>query len=207
MLMWIARGLRNRLLNRVGYAILRSKGVSLGNKVRFHGLPIVSLAPRSTINIADRVVLCSESASTALGVSRPVILRTLYPDASISIAEEAGLSGTVICAASRVEIGPECLVGADVIIADTNFHSIVPEGRRSCIDKDSIGFAPVKIGRNVFVGARSVILKGVTVGDDAVIGAGSVVTRNIPEGAIAAGNPARIVGSVRGAQKAPVKVS
>ena len=50
--------------------------------------------------------------------------------------------------------------------------------------------APVKIGKRVFVGARSVILPGVTIGDDAVVGAGSVVRRDVPENTIVAGNPA-----------------
>ena len=50
---------------------------------------------------------------------------------------------------------------------------------------------PVRIGRNVRIGGGALILPGVTVGDDAVIGAGSVVTRDVPQGATAAGNPAR----------------
>jgi maltose O-acetyltransferase len=52
---------------------------------------------------------------------------------------------------------------------------------------------PVVVGENVFVGDRTMILKGVTIGRDAVIGAGSVVTKSIPEAVIAAGNPARVI--------------
>jgi acetyltransferase-like isoleucine patch superfamily enzyme len=50
-----------------------------------------------------------------------------------------------------------------------------------------------RIGRNCFIGARSIILPGVSIGDGCVIGAGSVVTQDIPSGSIAAGNPARII--------------
>jgi len=53
---------------------------------------------------------------------------------------------------------------------------------------------PVRIGRNVWIGAGAIILPGVTIGDDAVIGAGSVVTRDVPAGATAFGNPARVRG-------------
>ena len=53
--------------------------------------------------------------------------------------------------------------------------------------------APVELAENVFIGDGVKILKGVTIGADSVVGAGSVVTRSIPEGVIAAGNPARVV--------------
>lgn len=52
---------------------------------------------------------------------------------------------------------------------------------------------PVRIGRNVWIGAGALILPGVTVGDDALVGAGSVVTRDVPPGATVVGNPARVV--------------
>ncbi|WP_304522377.1 DapH/DapD/GlmU-related protein [Bacteroides sp. GM023] len=53
--------------------------------------------------------------------------------------------------------------------------------------------APVTIGKNVFIGARSIVMKGVTIGDGVVIGAGSVVTKNVPANAIVAGNPAKVI--------------
>ncbi len=52
----------------------------------------------------------------------------------------------------------------------------------------------VSIGNNVFIGAGSIILPNVSIGDNVVVGAGSVVTRNIPEGSIAIGNPAEVIG-------------
>jgi UDP-2-acetamido-3-amino-2,3-dideoxy-glucuronate N-acetyltransferase len=45
------------------------------------------------------------------------------------------------------------------------------------------------------VGANSVILPGVTIGKNALVGAGSVVARDVPENAIVAGNPAKIIGN------------
>ena len=52
--------------------------------------------------------------------------------------------------------------------------------------------ANTKIGDNVFVGAGSIVLPGVTIGNNVVIGAGSIVVNDIPDGSVAAGNPARV---------------
>lgn len=52
-----------------------------------------------------------------------------------------------------------------------------------------------RIGRNCFIGGRSLILPGVEIGDNCVVGAGSVVTRSIPARSLVAGNPARILRS------------
>ena len=52
---------------------------------------------------------------------------------------------------------------------------------------------PVTIGDDVWIGGSAIILPGVRIGDGAVIGAGSVVTRDVPAGALAAGNPCRVL--------------
>jgi acetyltransferase-like isoleucine patch superfamily enzyme len=51
-----------------------------------------------------------------------------------------------------------------------------------------------RIRREASIGANSVILPGVTVGEEALIGAGSIVTKDVPDKAVVAGNPARIIG-------------
>ncbi|NGO66156.1 acyltransferase [Rhizobium daejeonense] len=52
-----------------------------------------------------------------------------------------------------------------------------------------------RIGKNCFIGARSIILPGVTIGDSCVIGSGAVVTKDIPPNSAAAGNPAQVIRS------------
>lgn len=51
----------------------------------------------------------------------------------------------------------------------------------------------VDIGNNVFIGADTVVLPGVAIGNDSVIGANSTVTKSIPNGVVAAGNPAHVI--------------
>ena len=171
---------------------LRILGVNLGKNVQFYGMPIVSMADNSRILIGDRVVLCSDSRFTALGVNHPVVLRTISPGAEIIIGNDCGISGGSCCAALRIELGNECMLGANVTIIDTDFHPLKPIGRRYNANPLDIGTAPVQIEENVFIGENSVILKGVCIGQNSVIGAGSVASKNVAANSIAAGNPAII---------------
>lgn len=168
-------------------------GATISRSVRFLGMPIISLARDSCIEIGDNCVLCSVSEYTALGVNHPVVLRTLQTGAHIRIAADTGISGASICAAISVEIGAHCLLGANVTIADTDFHALASENRRYNTNPVDIACAPVVIEDNVFLGASVIVLKGVTIGRNSVIGAGSVVTRSIPADCIAVGNPARVI--------------
>ena len=203
--LWFRRGLARRVLARAALyvfswrskALLRECGAAFGDGLQLFGAPIVSLAPGSKLNLGKRVVLCSDSRYTALGVSHPVVIRTLSDQAVISIGDDSGLSGSSICAATSVTIGRECLIGADVIITDTDFHPLTPAGRRYARQQDAQS-KPVTIGNNVFLGARTIVLKGVSIGDDTVIGAGSVVAQDIAAGVIAAGNPCRVLRSLDG---------
>jgi acetyltransferase-like isoleucine patch superfamily enzyme len=172
---------------------LRAQGVELGEGVRFYGMPIVGMAKGSRIRLGNRVALCSDSRFTALGVNHPVVLRTLRPGAEIIIGNDCGISGGSICAAICVELGNECLLGANVTIADTDFHAIKPDERRFNNKPQEIGVAPVKIEDNVFIGTGAVVLKGVRVGRNSVIGAGAVVSKDVPLDVVVAGNPAKIL--------------
>lgn len=53
---------------------------------------------------------------------------------------------------------------------------------------------PIKIGDNVMIGARTIILPNVKVGDNVIIGAGSIIAKDIPSNSIVAGVPAKVIG-------------
>jgi acetyltransferase-like isoleucine patch superfamily enzyme len=175
---------------------VRRRGVELARGVEFFGAPVISLSPGSRITVDTRASLCSDSRYTALGVNHPVVLRTLNAGALIEIGADTGISGASICAATKVSIGANCLIGANAVIADTDFHSIRATNRRYDSNKSDLTSLPVFIGSNVFIGTGAIILKGVRIGENSIIGAGSVVTRSIPDNTIAAGNPAVVVGTV-----------
>lgn len=88
-------------------------------------------------------------------------------------------------------LGEKCRIGSRCIILDSDFHGLRPQIRNT-----SGKVAEVIIGDNFWIGMGVMVLKGVEIGDDTVVGAGCVVTKNIPAGAIAVGNPMKIVGSV-----------
>ena len=95
-----------------------------------------------------------------------------------------------VAAKERIEIGHDCLIAEMVSIRDhdhafEDFHIPIRDQGAAC--------APVRIGNNVWLAARVVVVKGVTIGDGAIIGAGAVVTKDVPAGAIAVGVPARVV--------------
>lgn len=97
--------------------------------------------------------------------------------------------GVQIYAADSVEIGPDCLIGDNVVIQDSDFHQ-VGEGDKARVKR-------IQVGRNVWIGRSAIVMPGVTIGDHAVVAAGAIVTRDVPARTIVGGNPARPIGEVR----------
>lgn len=89
-----------------------------------------------------------------------------------------------------IEIGDDVMIGPNVSLL-TSGHPLAPSVRRRAITA-----APIRIGRNVWIGASAVVLQGVTIGDDSVVGAGSVVTRDVPAGVLVVGSPAAVIRSL-----------
>ena len=92
---------------------------------------------------------------------------------------------TLIVCEDRVEIGKNCKIAWDVIIMDSDLHPIN--------ESSPIVNKPVCIEDDVWIGYRSIILKGVTIGHGAVIAAGSVITKNIPPRTVYGGSPAKLI--------------
>ncbi|MGN1099307.1 MAG: sugar O-acetyltransferase [Christensenellales bacterium] len=89
---------------------------------------------------------------------------------------------------THIYVGDNTMFGPNVTVA-TAGHPILPELREKYYQYN----APVRIGRNCWIGAGAIILPGITIGDNVVIGAGSVVTKDIPSGVVAVGNPCKVM--------------
>jgi maltose O-acetyltransferase len=121
-------------------------------------------------------------------------LEVSTPDSTIEIGDGAQINNNAFIKSEGpgIRIGARALIGSEVTIYDSDFHDLHPDRRRS----GQPSMAAVELAENVFVGDRVLILKGVKIGAHSVIGAGSVVTSSIPDGVIAAGNPARVIGAL-----------
>ena len=101
------------------------------------------------------------------------------------------------CTITKTIIGNYASVGNDVVIGpgehDLKEYSISGRVAESAsyitlTNKECV------IGNDVWIGTRAIILRGVVIGDGAVIGAGSIVTKSVPDYAIVAGVPAKVLG-------------
>jgi acetyltransferase-like isoleucine patch superfamily enzyme len=95
-----------------------------------------------------------------------------------------------ISAFQHVSIGRECVVADRVMLIDFD-HGVVEVERP--IRAQGIYKRDVRVGHNNWIGYGACILRGVTVGDNCVIGASTVVTGDVPDNAVVAGAPARVL--------------
>lgn len=89
---------------------------------------------------------------------------------------------------THIYVGSNTMFGPNVTLA-TAGHPIEPDLREKGYQYN----APIRIGKNCWLGAGVIVLPGVTIGDNTVIGAGSVVTRDIPSDVVAVGSPCRVL--------------
>lgn len=101
--------------------------------------------------------------------------------------------GVEIDYSGSVEIESHVWISQNVII-ETHDHII--KGSELKENQHNIRFSPLIIKKDAWIGANAIILEKVSaIGRGAIVGAGSVVTRDVPDYAIVAGNPARMIGS------------
>lgn len=88
-----------------------------------------------------------------------------------------------------ITLGDGTLIGHNVVLATLN-HDFLPEKR------STLHPSPIRIGKNVWIGANAVVLPGVTIADNAIIAAGAVVTHDVVKNTVVGGVPAKIIKSI-----------
>ena len=176
-------------------AVLRSYGVEVGSGLRIGSAPVIRRHKLARIRLGRNVSILNEIAENPAGITHPTVLCACQPGAELIIADNVGISGAILYAWKRIEIGEGVFIGADAMVYDSDFHSLEAADRRQGDRNPEV--APVVIGPEVWLGARCMVLKGVTIGRGAVVAAGAIVTKDVPAGMVAAGVPARIIGPAK----------
>lgn len=113
-------------------------------------------------------------------------------DAVLVIGERVAIGyQTTLSVAVGLTIGDDTVMASNVQIYDNPSHpvSATRRLRREALRPDEC--APVSIGRNVWIGTQSIIMRGVSIGDNSVVAAGSIVTRDVAPNMLVGGNPAK----------------
>jgi len=118
-------------------------------------------------------------------------VKVLAPE-RVAIGRNTGITNNcVLDGVGGLEIGDDVLLGFQSIVLSSTHRYQDPA---TPIRTQGYDTNAVKIGNDVWVGARVLVLPGVTIGDGAVIGAAAVVTKDVPPFAVVAGVPARVIG-------------
>lgn len=136
------------------------------------------------------------SVGTDTGIYNPSFFE-LGEDGEVEIGNFCTLVAVIIATNRRVVIGDYAFLAHDVVLADSFASTPGPVASKSnqTAPSSSDIETAISVGANSWIGARAVLLSGAHIGEGAIIGAASVVDFHVPQYAIVAGNPARIVGS------------
>ncbi len=172
--------------------ILKFSGIKYGDYLKLKGVPVIFNKKNAELVIGDNCVIKSSFLSNLVGLYSRTIIVTRVEGAKITIGNNVGISGATIYARKEITIGDNTNIGGNVKILDNDFHPIEVEARLKD-DKEKIGTAPVRIGKNCFIGCNALILKGTELGDNCVVGAGAVVCGKFESNSVIVGNPARVI--------------
>ena len=163
---------------------------SLKPKFSSFGKHVMILNPQH-LKIFGENISIGDYATLICSSNKKIDISTWQTDklnGSISLGNYILISpGTSIRSAERIDIGDSTMIASDVVITDSDWHGIYDRTDYVATPK------PVKIHKNVWIGERSIILKGTQIGENSIIGAGSVVHGDIPPNSVYAGNPAKEV--------------
>jgi acetyltransferase-like isoleucine patch superfamily enzyme len=145
---------------------------------------------------------------TLTGLLYPVLPQRVYMAWFISLLRMAGMH-----IGSPIYIAPDCyfdktdygLITIEDQVVISGFVIVLTHDFSLARVRDALAGKPcypevalvrgVRIGRNSFIGMRSILMPGTDVGANCIVGAGSVIRGEVPDNSIVVGNPAKVVGN------------
>ena len=167
---------------------------------------------KCSANVVGRIVCGSNASIYNHGCREHIVIQDglildgileCYNNGRIDIGPFSYIGKARVFAAGHISIGRGVQISDNVIIFDSNLHSLNGIDRFNEIRLWHDGVFPdvyahskagfVTISDYVWIGANSVITKGIILGEGAIVAAGSVVTSNVEPYSLVGGNPARVI--------------
>ena len=165
--------------------LLRYRCANVGDHLRLEGA-LPEIIGDGRIEIGDDVLIGGQCTW--------VVGFKVSQGAELMIGNRVSINyQNMISVARSVRIGDDTRVAAGVQIYDNISHPLSPSRRLRHESFTLEESAPVVIGKNVWIGTRSIIMRGVTIGDHSVVAAGSIVTRDVPSYTLVGGAPAKVL--------------
>lgn len=130
---------------------------------------------------AGRLLYMGDGASVGYG-------GTFSSTATVSIGDRVTIGQhSILNANLPIEIGDDVGTGSYLALWTHGYHF-----GHGALDGAQVAYAPVRIGRNVWLGFQVTVLPGVSIGESTIVAAGSVVARDLPPQVLAGGVPAKV---------------
>lgn len=168
-------------------------GVEFKKDIIVMGIPIINVSSGAKFIIGKGFFIKSGRHFNQIGRPHPSYFTVRY-NGVLTIGNNVWMSNIAIVCETAITIKDNVRFGANVVIYDSNFHSLdVAERILLKEDMSKTIRRPVIIEEGAFIGSHVTILKGITIGKNSIIGAASVVTKSVPPNEIWGGNPARFI--------------
>lgn len=191
-------GLIGFYLRRKFYTLLfreTGRGLIIGRNVTIRHPDKIAIADNVTID--DNCIIDARGAGTIglvlednVIINRNCMIQAKAGPIRLGTRTSIG-SYSMITSLDGVEIGEAVLTGGRCYLSAGAYHFNNPE--IPIMDQGAYAKGTIKIGNKSYLGAGAMIVGGIKVGIGAVIGAGAVVVNDVSEGAIVAGNPAKLL--------------
>ncbi len=157
----------------LGMVYLRN--CKVGKFVSVNGRPLIQ---------ADGMILLGDHVAIWSVFERTKLL--VHTGASLSVGSRTRINGAHISVKKAMVIGENVRIGPYALIMDSDFHDVY--------DRERGGKAgEVRIGDDVWIASKVIILKGVKIGTGAIVCAGAVVTKDVAPFSMVGGVPARLI--------------